>query len=158
MKYRIKIKSSLVVEVISGLFILLFVYTAISKLFTHEQFTLVLKKSPLLEYFAPYISVGLPILELILAAALFVPRYRQAGLIASTILMTIFTTYLIYMIYFTPHLPCSCGGVLAQLTWRQHLVFNSAFIALGIIGIFLNKNNSSSILNKNNDMLSYSPS
>lgn len=156
MKIRFKIKRSLIVEIISSLFILLFVYTAVSKLFTQEQFKLVLSKSPLLENFASYIALGLPILELLLAGALFFPRYRQLGLINSTILMTLFTGYLIYMVYFTPHLPCSCGGVLAELSWKEHIIFNISFLILGAIAISLNRTKSNQSKDYSNPLPSYS--
>src|SRR5690606_41617749 len=68
---------------------------------------------------------------------LFIPAFRKIGLYASFILIALFTGYLTYMIVFTPDLPCSCGGVLAALSWKQHIFFNLLFILLSLTGIYL---------------------
>jgi len=31
-------------------------------------------------------------------------------------------------------IPCSCGGIIAKLSWGQHLVFNLIFLGLALIG------------------------
>jgi len=43
------------------------------------------------------------------------------------------------MIAFTPHLPCSCGGVIRELSWRDHLFFNVCFTVLAAVGISVEK-------------------
>src|SRR5215217_6858645 len=117
-------KRQITIEIISSLLILLFVYTASSKLLALDSFKSVLSKSPLIGEKAFFIAWALPVTELIVSLLLFIPGTRLWGLYGSAILMTAFTTYLGYMIAVSPHLPCSCGGVLKQMTWNQHLVFN----------------------------------
>jgi putative oxidoreductase len=133
------LRRQLIIEIIAALFILLFVYTAISKLSDASKFQNVLSKSPLIGSLASYISLGLPILELVVTGLLFLPKTRWLGLYSSLVLMAGFTCYLGYMIYFTPNLPCSCGGVLSQMTWREHLVFNSVFNVLALWGVILSR-------------------
>jgi putative oxidoreductase len=36
-------------------------------------------------------------------------------------------------------LPCSCGGVISSMSWKQHLVFNVHCIAINIVAINLFK-------------------
>ena len=132
-------KRSTIVEIIAALFILLFVYTATSKLFAFNQFQYTLGRSPLIGKMAPAVAWGLPIVELLIALLLFIPRTRKWGLWSSFVIMILFTGYLTYMIYFTPDRPCSCGGVLKQMTWRQHLVFNIGFTLLALLGIWLQR-------------------
>jgi hypothetical protein len=72
---------------------------------------------------------------------LFFSTTRKYGLVTSTILMAIFTIYISYMLLFTSNLPCSCGGVLKQLNWSQHLVFNVIFLLLSIMALWLSNNN-----------------
>jgi putative oxidoreductase len=134
-------KRGTIIEIIAALFILLFVYTGVSKLMEHTNFTNVLKGSPLVGSFAGVVAWALPITELIVALLLIFPKTRLKGLYASAILMSMFTIYLAYMIAFTPKLPCSCGGVLKELTWKQHLVFNIFFTLLAIWGIMLSRRN-----------------
>lgn len=33
------------------------------------------------------------------------------------------------------NIPCSCGGILESLGWREHLYFNLAFIALAVLAL-----------------------
>jgi uncharacterized membrane protein YphA (DoxX/SURF4 family) len=124
-------------EIISSLFILLFVYTGLSKLNEHDSFRAVLSQSPLIESKADFISWALPIIELCAALLLLFPFTRKYGILVSFILMIIFTGYVGYMILSRRHLPCSCGGVLKQMTWIQHLEFNVLFTALAFIGMLL---------------------
>ena len=132
-------KLILFADMISGLLLLLFLYTAISKLTSHEVFKNVLTASPLLKPYAGMISWLLPVSEIAIVVLLFIPRFRIKGLIASLILITLFTIYLLYMIVFTPHLPCNCGGVIKLLTWPEHIVFNLFFVFLSVTGILLYK-------------------
>lgn len=132
-----------IIQVITAIFILLFVYTALSKLQSLERFQGVLGKSEMLAPFASSIAIGLPVVELLVAALLFIPRSRLIGLYATGFLMAMFTGYILYMMVFSPALPCTCGGVLRQLTWEQHLAFNVGLLILSGIGL------SQEIINRN---------
>lgn len=129
----------LIAEIIGGLFILLFLYTALSKLSELELFRLVLRSSPLISGYANIVSILIPAGEILVSVLLFIPGTRRWGLYASFLLMLIFTLYLAYMISFTTQLPCSCGGVISGLSWKQHLVFNIAFSLLALTGTWLNR-------------------
>jgi Trk-type K+ transport system membrane component len=129
------------VELIASLFILLFLYTGLSKLKEPEEFQIVLSKSPLLATSAIALSWLLPIIEIVTSVLLFLPCTRKYGLAASMLLMTSFTIYISYMLLFTPSLPCSCGGVLKQLNWQQHLVFNIFFLFISTLALWLSNNN-----------------
>jgi hypothetical protein len=128
----IKLNSNL--QIISSLFIFLFVYTAVSKYLEFENFKRVLSQSPIIGHWSQTVAVILPLLELILSLLLFIPKTRIIGIDGSFSLMSLFTIYIGYMIAFTPHLPCSCGGVLKQMNWGQHLGFNLFFAVLAFIG------------------------
>lgn len=130
-----KVDKTLITDILSALFILLFVYTAITKLVERESFNTVLHQSPLIGTASSTLSFLLPTIELITALLLFIPSVRMWGFASSFFLMVIFTFYITYMILFTPNLPCSCGGVIAYMTWKEHLVFNIFFITLAAIGL-----------------------
>jgi hypothetical protein len=53
--------------------------------------------------------------------------------------MTLFTAYIIAMFIVAPEMPCSCGGIIQQLSWKQHIVFNCIFIGLNGLAIYLQK-------------------
>ena len=134
-----------IVESIAALLIFLFLYTGVSKYFDHDNFRAVLHASPLLGQMSGAIALLLPGLELGIVLLLILPKTRLWGFWASGILLTMFTLYLVYMIKFSPKLPCSCGGVIGKLSWKGHIFFNSFFILLSVVGVKLQnklKNNS----------------
>ncbi|MEP7374700.1 MAG: MauE/DoxX family redox-associated membrane protein [Chitinophagaceae bacterium] len=132
------IKQRKVIEIIAALFVLLFVYTALSKLSDLNKFKWSLLGSPVKVY-TNIIAWSVPIVELIISILLFIPKSRKLGLYFTFILMSIFTSYIIYMLAFVSNLPCSCGGVIELMSWKQHLFFNSFLILLSILGIMLYK-------------------
>ncbi|MEJ8841887.1 MauE/DoxX family redox-associated membrane protein [Lacibacter sp. H375] len=119
----------------SSLLILLFTYTAISKLTDYEKFVRVLDESPLIHKGADTIAWLLPVTELIVVLLLFFERTRRMGLYASLALLTVFTIYIGCMLLFVAELPCNCGGVLNKMSWQQHLFFNAGFLVINVIGI-----------------------
>lgn len=129
------LKKSTIVEIITILYMSMFLYTAISKwtdyTMTREQMALM----PLLTPIAHIVVWLLPAIEIIITLLIFFYQTKKTGLYAATILMILFTIYIIYMMLFYPTLPCSCGGFLAELSWAGHMVFNSVFITLGILAI-----------------------
>lgn len=126
-----------IVDIICLLFVVLFTYAAVSKLLEFEKFRAQLGQSPLLTAFADMVVWTIPAVELAISLLLFVPRFRLVALYASLSLMTLFTAYIVAVLYFSPYVPCSCGGILEKLGWTEHLVFNLVFIALAIAGIVL---------------------
>lgn len=127
------------IEIISSFFILLFIYTAINKFLSHQIFRLSLEKFPLLNLAASFLSWAIPAMELVIALLLLLPRFRKRGLMAALGLMILFTGYMVYMLITSSHLPCSCGGVINNLSWHQHLWLNSLLIILAALAIFLTK-------------------
>lgn len=132
-------KKSIIIEIISMLFVILFVYTAISKFMDFTLFKETIASSPVLEPVAGIVAWVLPIVEILVSILLLVPVLRLKGLYASLGLMMAFTIYIIYILKFSPHIPCSCGGVIELMSWREHLVFNSAFILLAALAIWLSR-------------------
>jgi putative oxidoreductase len=141
----VRIKNMLLVEIVSALFILLFVYTGINKLLSIDSLQKVLKDYPLLSGMPILVSWVLPITELVVAALLFIRKTKLLGLYSSWILMSGFTLYLLYMFAFAKDMPCTCGGMLQKLTWNQHLIFNIFFILLATIAIVAYKREKSRI-------------
>ena len=123
--------------VISYLYVLLFVYAATSKLADYENFQIEISQSPVLTAFAGVISPAILGLEFGLALLLTIRRFRLVALMASYALMVVFSAYIVIILNYSSYVPCSCGGVLSELGWKQHLVFNLIFVMLGVIGTFM---------------------
>jgi len=136
-----------IVETISVLFIILFLYTGISKLMEYGVFKEQIAESPILKPIAPFIAWSLPLTEFLVSLLLIIPRWRLKGLYASLILMIAFTAYIGAIMIFNKELPCSCGGIISLLSWKGHLVFNSLFILLAFIGVRLERQIRDSIKN-----------
>lgn len=128
-----------IVTVVCYLFILLFVYAAVSKLLDFETFQAQLRQSSFLSPFADWVSWGVIILEMFIAVLLCLENTRLIGLYMSFSLMILFTIYIVAILNFAAYVPCSCGGVLETLGWKQHLIFNIFFIGIALIGIFIQR-------------------
>ncbi|MDC8000107.1 hypothetical protein POV26_03595 [Aequorivita todarodis] len=131
--------STFIINGIRYLFILLFIYAAVSKVMDFETFRLQLAQSPLLSAFAGIIARLIPSVEIGITALLMFPRYNIKALYYSFLLMVMFTTYIFIILNFSDFIPCSCGGVLEKLSWTQHLIFNVVFIFLAGLAIFISK-------------------
>jgi uncharacterized membrane protein YphA (DoxX/SURF4 family) len=130
-------KKKLFLEIICALFILLMMYAAVTKFIDFEKFTVQIGQSPLLTAFSGWIAWIIPSLEILIAVLIAIPRFRLLGLYAAFSLMVMFTAYIITILNFSDHIPCSCGGILERLGWMEHLFFNIGFVLLGIAGIVL---------------------
>tara|TARA_R110000765_G_scaffold104005_2_gene193731 strand:+ start:1265 stop:1714 length:450 start_codon:yes stop_codon:yes gene_type:complete len=128
---------NITVRIISLLYIVLFVYTASSKLIHLGQFQLQLERFPFISSYATWIAIGVPLVELVVAGLFLFEKYILTALYASISLMVFFTTYIIMVLSFSDSIPCSCGGVVSSMGWKTHIIFNSTFIILALIGILL---------------------
>ena len=128
-----------IVEIISILYSILFLYTAVSKLMELDVFKEQIADNPILEPVAPFITWAVPLIEILLSIILFIPQWRLKGLYTSLALMIAFTIYIGAIMTFNKELPCSCGGIISLLSWGGHLVFNSVFILLAFIGVRLER-------------------
>lgn len=128
------------IEVTRFLLIVLFVYTASSKIQTFHTFHGVLIKSPLIgKQLALYVAIFIPTIEIIASILLVFGKTALKGFYVSTALMALFTFYVSYMVLFAPKLPCVCGGVIEAMSWNQHIVFNAIFTVMSFICCILYK-------------------
>jgi hypothetical protein len=126
--------------VISCILILLWVYTALSKLTDFAKF----EQQMAAQNFGANASLVLvwllPILELITAFTLLFCTTRFFGFVLSFLLMLLFTSYIALVLLGSfENIPCSCGGVLQQLGWQAHFWFNLFFLGSSAVGIYLER-------------------
>jgi hypothetical protein len=125
------------IEATCLLYILLFVYAAMNKGLDFEKFQVQLGQSPLLSAFADWISWTVLIIEFAIVFFLVIPKTKIKALYAGFCLMSMFTAYIFIMLNYSSFLPCSCGGILEKMNWRQHLVFNIFFVVIGGLALIL---------------------
>jgi len=119
------------------LLVLLFAYTGASKLLGHAKFLAQLEKAGF-ESTALMVSYAVPVAELLIAILLCTARFRLTGIYLAATAMFFFTGYVLFILSRGP-LPCSCGGVLAAMNWKQHLYFNIIFLVLSVASLAQHK-------------------
>lgn len=133
-------KRAIALDFICYAIVMLLVYAALSKLFLFDIYIYDLKRSPFIGDYASYLSLTLPTIELAVAIMLLFLRTRYWALWGALVLMIAFTIYVALIIGLVDSRPCTCGGLIRQLTWKQHLVFNIFYTGLVAVGIWLHKN------------------
>jgi len=127
-------------ETIAALLIILFLYASISKFLDFKTFVGEMNNQPFPNTLTPFLVWTLPSLEIAIALSLFFNYTRLVGLYASLFFMSLFTLYAgAILLHLFLYIPCSCGGVIRKLSWRQHLVFNLFFLCLSVMGILLKR-------------------
>lgn len=115
--------------------IFLFAYSAITKLADLRQFSNDMRNQPFPLWFANMLTWLVPAIELLACAALLFTSSRKAGWRVSLVLMMLFTAYTAAVLFhFFPRVPCSCGGVIREFTWTQHLFLNLLFLLIATAG------------------------
>lgn len=127
---KIHFNTQILYEFTCYLLAFLFIYAGVSKILDRSSFEAIMLQSPLVRKAAFLISWALPLIEILIAALLLIKKLRHTGLIFSLIALSAFTFYIGYLVLFVPSLPCSCGGVLKELSWGNHILFNLFFIIL----------------------------
>lgn len=132
-------------EMITFLLIILFAYTATSKVIDYHKFVFQMRLAPvpLMKTLAPAIGWIMPLAEWMLVIALgrgiIFPRRLLLPLWMSLFLFLLFEVYISVMLLSGLRLPCTCGGVISEMSWSQHLIFNAVFLLLNGIALWLHK-------------------
>lgn len=132
-------KREIIVDSCVALLVLLFSYTAISKSLDYHRFVFQMKQAPvpLVKMIAPFLGWILSLAEGLVVLALLLIRYRLKGLYAALILLLVFEIYITGMLLSGLDLPCTCGGIISKLSWKQHLIFNALLIIITIIPLVI---------------------
>ena len=129
-------KRQVLLECISALLILLFVYASLSKFLDFHTFYREMDNQPLPNSWTPVLVWVIPCTEIAISVSLIFERTRLLGLYGALVVMGLFTIYTgIILMHFFPYVPCSCGGVIKRLTWTQHLILNLFFVAISIVAV-----------------------
>lgn len=125
-------------QIISGVLIFLFAYTAFSKTIDTASFRAQMLNQPLPSPINHALVWLIPALELITCALLMVKPWRVWGLTMSLALMVAFIAYIALILANAfAFIPCSCGGITSSLSWQQQLAVNIVFAVAAMFGIHL---------------------
>ncbi len=129
--------NSRLVSIISALLIFLWVYAGLSKLLDFDKSLGEMLSQPMPPWLEKILVWLVPMAELFTASLLLISRTRLYGLVLSSLLLISFSIYISLVINSVfNRIPCSCGGVLKNMSWETHLVFNLCFLALALYATF----------------------
>lgn len=133
-------RKDLFVEITVFLYVLLYIYTAASKWLNFDDFVWQMNNQPFDDKYTSLLVYGIPTLEILTSLLLLFKKTRLIGMYGVTSLMAVFTGYVaLVTTNFYDRIPCSCGGIIHDLNWPQHLILNSSFLVIGIISIVILK-------------------
>ena len=141
---------TILIEIISISLIILWSYAAFSKFANLERSHSEMLNQVFSVWLAEVLYWLIPSLELGLCALLIFTKTRLIGLYGSLILMSSFTLYIaVVMTGVFGRVPCSCGGILSNMPYSTHLIFNLFFVALAFVGVRLVKRGATFYINMN---------
>ena len=125
-----------IIDLIAGIYICAFFYTAITKWAEMPKFLGQMERMPFGDWAAAPVAYGLPTLMGVLALWFAFGKNRRLPFLFGMGLLGILGIYIVLILTyaFGPGYPCSCAGLL-DLSWKQQLYGNIAFITLGIIAV-----------------------
>jgi putative oxidoreductase len=133
-------KSEEKIQLISSALVILFSYTALSKLADFQDFHRQLLNQVFPNWLADILWILLPLTEISICILLVIKTTRLIGLYLSIILMTAFTVYMaLVVLNIFDRVPCSCGGVLKSMGFTAHFFFNLFFLILAVWAFRLSK-------------------
>ena len=119
---------------------LVFFYSATTKLFDFSGFQLGLFRNPIIPHdFAVSVSYLIPILETIIAVLMLFDKSKIKALIGFFILLVMFTIYIALFWIMDVERPCSCGGLIAKLSFNMHFILNLFLLLISAYSILLFK-------------------
>ncbi|RZJ86383.1 MAG: hypothetical protein EOO20_18410 [Chryseobacterium sp.] len=112
------------------LLITLWTYAFFIKIIDFNHYQNQMADQPFPIFFQGILTYGLLITEA-LAAILLIIGKKLSGLILSLMLLIAFTIYILLILNGAfPERPCSCGGFISKMSWKNHLKFNLVLIAI----------------------------
>lgn len=126
-----------VTTLISLCILALLLFTARAKLLDFPVTRLQMSQSPwsFVADNSNFFAWAIPLIEIAICIMLLWLPLRKLGFIASFIIFSSFTFYVGAIMAFASHLPCSCGGIIEELNWWQHLGVNILFVILSFWGV-----------------------
>jgi len=127
-------------ELIAVLLIILFIYTASSKLLDIGAFRKQMLNQPLPVTLKQNLIWLVPVSEITISVFLIIKSARLYGFLLAFLLMLGFTLYVGLILANTfAYIPCSCGGIFNTLSWQAHLIFNIVFTLLALAGFIIER-------------------
>ncbi|RZJ90933.1 MAG: hypothetical protein EOO20_06650 [Chryseobacterium sp.] len=140
MKELAIMKKETILKLICGIIAALFFYAAFSKLTDYDKSVGEMRNQVFPLAIANILTWLVPSIEIAITFLLLFSGTRKLALWASLFLLTAFTLYIsTLMTGIFGRMPCSCGGILKNMSYTTHLMLNLFFIVLATLGILIHK-------------------
>lgn len=116
----------------ASLFIVILSRTAVLKIIDFKNFQLQLAQSPLLSTTGEMMSYTIIGTEILIVVLLCFHRTRSLGFIGSIMLMTVFATYIGYVLLIMENPPCICIGMFEKSSWKENLSYTVVLLGIGL--------------------------
>lgn len=125
-------------QIITGILAALFFYASLSKLLDYKKAKEEMMNQVFPASIAEVFTWLIPTIEILLVILLLNSKTRKIALQFSLALLTLFTLYItVVMTGIFGRIPCSCGGILNNMSYGVHILFNLFFIMLATVGLAL---------------------
>ncbi|MCH7408973.1 hypothetical protein MM239_06180 [Belliella sp. DSM 111904] len=127
-----------IAHIILWTLIVMWTYTGVGKLVAYQSFRGAILNQPFPNAIGAYVSIIVPLVEVLLAILLINLKTRVLGFMGSIALMSAFTTYvgLVWVEAFE-RVPCGCAGILEYVGWEAHFYINLSLLLLAMIGLLI---------------------
>lgn len=136
MKARIIITQLIIISLI-----LLWLLAGIPKVMDIATFSKQLERMPYIGWMHGVISWSLPVIMLLAAVLLAIPKTKLYGLYLSLGLLIAFGVYIVSVLAFSDFVPCTCAGIRINIAWKEHLLICGIGIVLTSLVIWMEKRN-----------------
>lgn len=131
-------KKETIIRIITAVIAALFFYAAFSKLSDFDKSKWEMSNQVFPSSIAQILAWLIPAIEIALTILLLISQTRKVALRLSLLLLSAFTIYIaVVMTGVFGRIPCSCGGILKNMSYGTHLVFNLFFASLAFLGLAL---------------------
>ncbi len=121
---------------------LLFAYAVASKLLDITRFRYDIQNQPFPRWIRESFIWVVPAVEACIVLLLLFNRTRLIGFWLAWSILFLFTLYTALILSGAfGRVPCSCGGIISHLTWKQHLYFNIFFLLTASAGLIMESQN-----------------
>ncbi len=130
--------SSIILSTTNIALIIMWTYAGLVKLLNFSESRAQILNQPFPQVMSDILLYIIPIVELLIVILIFIPSVRKWGFVLSAFLLGLFSIYIILIKnYLFDRIPCSCGGIISGFSWTQHLIFNTIFLILSLLGLSL---------------------
>lgn len=129
-------KTETKLKLLAALIAAMFFYASLSKLSDYALNLYQMKSQIFPVWMAMILAWLIPVIELFVALGLLFRPIRLRAFYAAFALLLLFSIYIVIaMSGAFGRIPCSCGGILKNMTYWNHLIFNLTFMFLAVLGI-----------------------